>query len=395
LIIELMQAIEAIGPEYEAFGTRLTTYIVPEKMLHRGINEKGHPVGHVVDSVSETGHLAAEYSAEQGYFKRPFRKILNDLRHARESHPQAKKILLLSSQKCGPKAHTRLINLRSRIKRFTGIDLEIYDSRRQAEFIVDHLLLNDRAVADLSPYLAPLEKVRSETAASKLVPRQASGYLRRMDLERSVIEMIRMEKVAALSGMSGSGKSETAVAVTEKLAAEFELVVWVSCEGVKAIDDLQAVDVERRGHRLNVLHLLRDRSCLLILDDFRLGLSVSELKQFCGKASAVLVTRQSAYEGDLRMPLLERPQARALLERDVTTPCPDEVFEVVWKTVGGHPLALRLLNAGVRGGSWEELKADCAVIGQYEDENRLQRLADRLLGRLARLLDRCGPTAHR
>ena len=388
LISELMQGIETIGPEYEAFGTRLVDCILSQRMLHRGLNEKGHPVGHVVDSVSETGDLVAEYGAEQGYFSPPFTKIFHDLRHARGSHPQTRKLLLLSSQRCGQKAHTRLVNLRSRVKHFTGVDLEIYDSRQQAEIIVDHLLLDDRAVAALSPYLAPLEKARSETVATKLVPQQASGYLRRTHLEQGLVELIRTQRVAALSGLSGTGKSETTVAVTKEMAAEFELLVWVSADGIKAINDLQAVDVERRGHRLNVLHLLRDRSCLLILDDFRVPLTAAELKHFCGKESAILVTRQSAYDGDFRMPLLERPEARALLEQGSPTPCPDKVFEVVWKTVGGHPLALRLMNAGVRGGSWEDLPADCAAIGHYEDVDRPQRLADRLLDRLRYLLER-------
>lgn len=388
LINDLMHGIEAIGPEYEAFGTCLVNYIVPQTMLHRGLNEKGHPVGHVVDSVSESGDLVAEYGAELGYFTPPFTKIFQDMKHARETHPQAKKVLLLSGQKCGPKAHTRLINLRSRVKRFTGIDLEIYDSRRQAEFIVDKLLLDDRAVAALSPYVAPLEKVRSETAATKLVPRQSNGYLHRANVENRLVELIRTQRVAVLSGLSGSGKSETTVAVTTELKSEFELVVWVSAEGIKAIDDLQAVDVERRGHRLNVLHLLRDRSCLLVLDDLKVAITGAEFERLCGDRSAILVTRQSAYEGDLRMPLLDKPEARALLEQGVGSSCPNEVFEVVWKTVGGHPLALRLMNAGVREGSWQELPADCAAIGQYEDVNRVQRLADRLLGRLGHLLER-------
>ena len=74
LINELMKGVETIGPEYEAFGTRLVDYIVNQKMQHRGLNPEGHPVGHAVDSVSETGEVAAEYSAEEGYFDQPFSK---------------------------------------------------------------------------------------------------------------------------------------------------------------------------------------------------------------------------------------------------------------------------------------------------------------------------------
>jgi tetratricopeptide (TPR) repeat protein len=386
LVTELMKGIEAIGPEYEAFGTRLVNYIVNQKMQHRGLNPEGHPVGHAVDSVSETGEIAAEYSAEAGYFDHPFSKIHKDLEHCRKSHPQAKRVLLLSSQECGPKSHTSLVNLRAELKGKSGLDVEIYDSRRQAEYIVDQLLLNDSAIDVLSPYLASLEKVRSEYAATNLVPQLAVGYLRRTEVETELVRRLRTERVAALAGISGTGKSEMAVAVTSQLAGDFDMVIWVPATAIRAVNDLQAIDVDRRGFRVNLFHLLRERSCLVILDDLRIGLTAAELKQHCGDKSAILITRQSAFEGDIRIPFLARADARTLLERSLTSQCPDDVFEIVWITVGGHPLALRLMNAGVRNGSWDELPGDCAAIGQYSDEDRMQKLADRLLGRLEQVL---------
>lgn len=388
LISELIKGIEVIGPEYEAFGTRLVDYLVKNKMRHRGLNSHGHPVGHTVDSVSESGDIAAEYSAEHGYFDGGFTKIFKDLRHSHESHHQATRILLLSSQECGPKVHTRLVNLQSRIKRWMGIDLEVYDARRQAEFIVDHLLPNDTAIDALSPYVRPMKSIRTEFASTNLMPQLGSKYMRRPTVETELVRLIRSERFAALAGMSGTGKSETAVAVSYDLFANFEMMIWVSATEVQALTDLQGLEIERRGHRINLLHLLRERSCLVILDDIRVNLSADDFKQYCGMKSAILITRQSASERDVRMPLLLRDEARALLEDGQASPCPDEVFDIAWKTVGGHPLALRLMNAGVRVGSWDELSGDCAAIGHYADADRPQRLADRVLGRLKTLLEK-------
>jgi hypothetical protein len=247
---------------------------------------------------------------------------------------------------------------------------------------VDELLLNDAAVDALSPYLAPLEKVRAEFAATNLVPNLSSGYLPRPGLETEVVRLIRTERFAALAGMSGTGKSETTVAVTRKLAADFEMVVWAPASTIQAVAELNAVVIERHSHRVNLFHFLRERSCLVVLDDLRISLSADEFKQHCGTRSAVLITRQSASDGDLRIPFLNRDDARTLLEQGQSSACPDDVFELVWKIVGGHPLALRLMNAGVRVGAWDELPGDCAAIGQYPDHDRPQRLADRLLGRL-------------
>lgn len=388
LINELVKGFETIGPEYEDFGTRLVDYLVSEKMQHRGLNLNGHPVGHTVDSVSETGEVAAEYSAQRDYFETPFDKIDKDLGHSRTMHPQAKRVFLLSNQECGPKAHTELVNLQMQVKASMQIDLEIYDSRRQAEFIFDHLLLNDNAVDALTPYLAPLEKVSSEFVATNLVPQLTDGYLQRDQLEAKFVQCIRNERVIAIAGISGSGKSETAVAVTKAVATDFEIIVWVSATTFTSTNDLHCVNVGRRGEGVNLLHLLRERACLVILDDLRLRLSTTELKKHCGDRSAILVTRQLASDGDIKMPLLDHDDARKLLEQGVNNKCPDEVFDMVWDTIGGHPLALRLMNAGVRNGGWSDLPDDCAAIGQYPDEVRLQRLADRLLGRLEHLLEK-------
>ena len=241
---------------------------------------------------------------------------------------------------------------------------------------------------NLYQYLALLEKVRTEFAATNLVPQLTDGYLHHDRLEENLLKSIRNERVVAIAGISGSGKSETAVAVTKALAAEFELIAWVAATTFTSINDLQCVNIKRRGESVNLLNLLHERTCLVILDDFRLGLSIAELKKYCADKSAIFVTRQSAFDGDIRMPLLGYDDARKLLQHGLSSTCPDSVFDIVWRTIGGHPLALRLMNAGVRNGSWEDLLADCTAIGEYLDEDRLQRLADRLLGRLEHLLEK-------
>jgi tetratricopeptide (TPR) repeat protein len=388
LINDVMKGIEVIGPGFEAFANTLVDFIVSEQLQHRGLNSQGHPVGHVVDSVSRYGHIVAEYSAEQAYFERPFKKIRKDLRHSRKSHPQVKNLLLFSSQECGPKAHTQLTNFCARVKRWMDLDLDLYDSRRQAEYIVDHLLLKDAAIDALSPYLVTLEKVRAEFAATHVLPAITQGYLERPELEKQLLERLLKDRVAILAGMSGTGKSSVAVVVATFVASQFDLVIWVPASSIEDARELRSIEVERHGHRINLEHLLRDRSCLAILDDLRIGVSTVELQTICGSRSAVLVTRQSAFDGDIRMPLLEREDARSLLEQGAGDSCPDNVFDIIWDAVGGHPLAIRLMSAGVRHSSWDELAIDCKSIGQYADADKLQRLADRLLGRLERLLEK-------
>jgi len=199
---------------------------------------------------------------------------------------------------------------------------------------------------------------------------------------------LQSDRFLGLSGISGSGKSETAAALAQVLADKFDLVIWLPAANISSINDLKGVDVERRGRKMNMHHLLHDRSCLVILDDLRASISKDALLGLCGPNSAVFITRQASYAGDLAMPPLDRSDARRVLEHDIETPCPDDIFNVVQGAVGGHPLALKLLNAGVRNGDWEDLRMDCSAIGDFTDEVRTQRLSDRLLGRLKPVLEK-------
>tara|TARA_R110002049_G_scaffold263231_2_gene439433 strand:- start:24 stop:2813 length:2790 start_codon:yes stop_codon:yes gene_type:complete len=382
LISELSRGIHSVGPQFEIFGQKIADYLIEEPLNHPGLNTLGFPVGNTIDSVSEDGKVAVEYSAEKKYFEKPFKKLIGDFQHARTNHPQVENIYLFSAQECGPKLKTRLTNIREWLKKRYGITVKVYDSRRIAEFIVDDLLLNDEAVETLSPFLAPLERVRNEYAVTNLVPSQSDNYIRQDSVIEEISSQIREHRVSAIAGVSGSGKSETAVAVSKVIESEFEIVIWIVATDLKDITELKGFDVERRGRKVNINTLLRERSCLLVLDDLRIPLSIDELGQHTDDTSAILVTRQAAIKKDYLIPFLDETDAGMILQNGIDIPCPEHIAEKVRQTAGGHPLALRLMNAGVSESNWEDLEADCDAIGQYEDDERLERLADRLLARL-------------
>lgn len=388
LVNELIRGIAAIGPQFEQFGQRVTNYLIDLPLIHRGLNAQGHPVGNTIDSYSANGEIAAEYSAEKNYFQKPFKKLIGDLQHVCKNHPQAERIYLLSAQECGPKLGTRLTNIRAWLERRKGITVEVYDARRIAEFVVDDLLLNDEAIQILSPLLAPLERVRNEYAVTNLVPAQNENYLRQDAIVNDISDQIRKHRVAAIAGVSGSGKSETAVAVATDLAEEFEIVIWAVATDLQDLVELRGWDVERRGRRVNIDTLLKERSCLLVLDDLRLSLTLEQLKEHTNAKSAILVTRQQFHERDYRIVDLNDADASQILQHGIATPCPPEVLAKVRETAAGHPLTLRLMNAGVKQSSWGDLYADCDAIAEYQDAQRVQRFADRMLGRLRQSSER-------
>lgn len=386
LVSELVAGIGVIGPDFERFGTIIVDQIVKKRMNHRGLTPRGIPVKSTVDSISDDGSTAAQYSAQTNYFDDPYKKLLDDKKLLQELHPNASELFLLSSCLCSPGAHTDLVGIAANEKTATGLDLVIYDSRRIAEYIVDELLIDDRVIDALSPYLATLEKVRTEYAATNLLPKTAKSYLARADVEEQLKRLINTEKVAILAGLSGTGKSQTAIAVANDLANNFEMVIWVNGKELSTIEDLQAHRVDRRNMGLNLSHLLKNRATLLILDDLFFAISSDDLKALCGDKSAILVTRQVAQQADLCMPFFSENEARKLLEDGTGSFCPAEVFQIVWKTVGGHALTLKLMNVAVRNGVWSDLPDDCKSIGELPDTERFQQLANRLLGRLLPLI---------
>jgi hypothetical protein len=130
---------------------------------------------------------------------------------------------------------------------------------------------------------------------------------------------------------------------------------------------------------------MRTRRCLVVIDDPQTQLEASALAVLCGPGSHVLVTTRELRGNAYAMPSMSQAEGRAILDGGVADPCPQDVFDTVWATVGGHPLSLALMNGEVRDGTpWRDIQDDCAAVGRLPDST--QRLADRLLLRRQDLL---------
>jgi hypothetical protein len=163
--------------------------------------------------------------------------------------------------------------------------------------------------------------------------------------------------------------------------------MWIDGNALRQPGDLKAISLWRGGDSRNLAAMLAARKCLLIIDDVADAIAAVDLARSCGSGSHIILTRRTPHEGDLTLPLLAREEARSVLDHGLATACPDKVFAQLISTVGGHPLSLVLVNRVVAAGtSWEEIAEDCAAIPELTLGD--QRLADRLLGRLASALTR-------
>lgn len=186
--------------------------------------------------------------------------------------------------------------------------------------------------------------------------------------------------------MGGLGKSDAAAAFAAKHGDEYDLAIWLETGEVRRQEDLQALSLVRGCEPRNVAALLRTRACLLVIDDADPTLAIDALANLCGPRSRIILTQRKVSAGSYQLPLLSRTEAEAILSQ-TGEHCPSEIAEVIWSTIGGHPLTLALMSAAVReGASWAEIATDCQAAGEIEDRGQL--LADRLLGRLRHTLER-------
>ncbi|WP_146209886.1 ATP-binding protein [Vitiosangium sp. GDMCC 1.1324] len=387
MIHELLQALSTLsGVEWEPLAHRLTERMAGVKLRHRGQGVAGNPLGYTLDSYSDNGTIAAEYGTEAGYFK-DLQKPKRDFEHVRKLLPSAEIIYLLSNQTATASREMELLNWHVEVASTEGILLYVLTARDIAEFIVDNVLESDAFAEEIGDHFEPLRRLRELHAASNLVPGASSGVVARKNVEERIQELLEAHQVVLLSGISGIGKSESAIAVANALRQDFDWSIWTSGLKIRSAADLRSVDVTRRGLQHNLLGMLSNRSCLLILDDLQTEAPIEqvlgELKASCGPSARVIVTSQltASRPFTIEMPLLEESEARTLLEYDAPK-CPDSVFRAIWAAVGGHPMALRLLNGSAReGGTWSDTLADAQQVGKLAVLEKAVRLVDLVFAR--------------
>ena len=389
-IERLAEAMRVIGPgaTFERFGAIFMDHYLGVPLSHRGLNVLGNPVGGTIDTKDDMGDHATEYSADQDYFAGRMDKPQRDLDHIIELHPKSKHIFLLSSQQAPTGKIESFIEGHKTKRELQGKAIHLYDSRRIAEIIVDHLLISDTAVDALSAFLPILRHIRDEFAASHSVPEPDNRRVSRPTVQAELDRLLADgHRCISICGIGGSGKSDAAAAFVAARRLNYELVIWLKGNDLINVEDLHATPLLRGGEVRNITALLKSRRCLVVIDDVRDNFPISELAALCGPGSQILVTSRAEVAGGYRLPMMSSGEARTLLEQELTSPCPESVFATIWSTVGGHPLSLGLLNKAVNeGATWEDVAADCAAVGELEDGD--QRLADRLLGRLRPTLSR-------
>lgn len=385
LIQRLVPAIGVIGPEFERFCGLVLDHVLSVPLEHSGLNTLGFPISRVLDSSSADGVIVAEYSARADYFTSGMTKAADDIDHALARRPNAKFILLLSSQPGRPQIIEDFVNTTMAKPEMKGRALQIWSAERIAEYLIDKVTFNDAAVEKLSYYLPTLTEIWEEAARDRLFPAPSLRHQPRRQVSDEIYRRLSSETCLFLGGIAGSGKSDAARAYGADYRQDYHLQIWLDRGDVGRVDDLKAVSLMRGQEKRNVASLMRTRRCLVVIDDPQVSLEADALTTICGPGSHILVTTRELRPNTFEIPTMFIAEGRAVLEEGLPNRCPEDAFNKIWATVGGHPLSLSLMNSAVRDGApWSDIVDDCTAVGRLSDPT--QRLADRLLLRRRNLL---------
>jgi tetratricopeptide (TPR) repeat protein len=385
LVQRLIPAIIVIGPEFERFGELLLDHVLSTPLEHSGLNALGFPVSRVLDSASTDGKVVAEYSAESDYFTAGMDKARRDIAHALHHRPDAELIYLLAAQPDRPQVVDDFLLTMQFDPRMESRSLKIWGAVKIAEHLVDKVVFNDAAVEALAAYLPVLTEIWEESARDRMFTAPSPRHNPRPDVNQEIENRLAATSCVTLAGIGGCGKSDAAAAFGATHIDRYDLRIWLDRDDIGRIEDLYGLPLLRGRDKRNIASLMKTRRCLLVIDDPRTVLATADLADLCGPGTHVLQTVRELGHGVYRLPDLSRHEAKRILENGTPATCPDDIFETIWTTVGGHPLSLALMNGAVRTGApWADIALDCIAVGGLLDKT--QRLADRLLGRLRDVL---------
>jgi hypothetical protein len=350
------------GGGFETWCYRLIKFLEPKfTWKNRGTTLLAAPVGHTIDSSGNSACYAAQYSSAQDYFES--NKPVNDLNSTVKKHPHVKLVWLLAAASGAPSDRTEIDNKITNWKLANpGVEVRLLDGREIATYIVDNLD-SDALVSALQERLPSLIRLAEENALSHSLPDRGS-YVHRPETEAIAEARLRSRRYVILSGLSGTGKSDLAVQLARKVDVDSR--IWLDASKFQRPEDLKSVALHRRGVVHNVEYLLRDRRCVVVLDNLTGLWPEQRFSGIVGPNSFVIVTSQAGGKRDDIAVIgnTTKDIARRILELDASHPCPEAIFDVVWQAAGGHPLLLRLLGrlAANNGDDWDLAKQGCETI---------------------------------
>ncbi len=330
IVKRLMDEISCLdASELEIIAENVISYKESKRLIHHGINKNYKPVKSTIDAFSDDSTIAIECSTDQNYFVDSnhrgattphFQKIECDINHAVEHTPPngPDKIYLITNQEEQPSFRNEFN--RSAIYRQYGLKTTIYDSRELAKFVYDQSKDNKNAFAFYRQAFPDFAANMDNYEYYGNVPALCENHIDTPEIIQVIERHLgKGNNICILQGVSGSGKTQSAINYVHKQHNYYENILWISGDDWKKDTSLSSIQRTRGGAPINIAGIFNSQKTLLVIDSLERTIEESvfdELVNGFKKGGKVLITSQIGKSGDgnyLPIPTYSRNVAIAIL----------------------------------------------------------------------------------
>lgn len=347
----------------------------------RGQTVSGEPVGHSLDANSLDRSIVSEFGKERGYFlDKHNSKIIGDIEHAKKLAPQSERIVLMSTQVCGPKKYTELQSYLTTIEKASKKNIDLIDGRKIAEFIVDDILLNLKpdVIGRLTELVPGLEQIHNENIFTNTFPILKTKNFKRLKDECEIMKKLDEFKSVQLFGISGIGKTYLSLSVAQSIANTNEdwLKIWIPGHSISNSSDLNGIQIEGYGVRQNVIGLMQRFNCILIIDGLEKDIEevINKIVTEVKGEYRLIVTSQTIADVTSTYPVkfVDEEIGMEILNQNIESVCPTEIYDQIVKAFGAHPFLLNQISILIKSDelTWEAIPKELDYITESEDEKK-------------------------
>lgn len=300
-LIEEISCLDATG--IELVGHNYISQRENQPLIHHGLNKDYMPSGYTVDTFSDDSSIVGEYSAEKGYFDYSgkkdspvYSKINKDIRHAldHKGDSDPEKIYLISNQEENSSFRAKFNA--TQVGQEHAERLIIIDARELAKGIYEQSIKNPAAADFYKQYFPTFSQNMDNYEYFGKLPNACDGYVYANEISDAISNHFKAgNSVCVLHGISGSGKTQSAIDFVRRNELNFPNYIWIGGEDWNRDTSLSSVQRSRGGAPVNVAGLFNSEKSILVVDNFRSGLEESdfeELRSGFEKGGVVLVTSQ-------------------------------------------------------------------------------------------------------
>ncbi len=305
IVDSLIQEISNLtATELEVVADNIISYKESKRLIHHGVNRDYKPVKSTIDLYSDDSTIAVECSTEKGYFVGKkgtypsFPKIEKDItkaiHHKLPNGPD--KIYLISNQEEPPSFRGKF-NAISDFKKYVN-KITIYDSREIAKLIYDQARVNADIFLFFREFFPDFAANMDNYEYYGKVPPLCKNHIETPEIVDLISKhFTEVCPICVLHGISGSGKTQSAIQYVHTHKDEYSNYFWLRGEDWKPDSTLSSIQSKRGGTAINVTGIFNTQKTLLVVDSLERVFDdeiLEELNEGFTLGGRILVTSQIA-----------------------------------------------------------------------------------------------------